>query len=413
VNNIQANTTATFSGFGILSGTQASTVQNGSSMWTAAFPNFLQVLLGSVQPEAKPADADAYGRESTNDVEGVESFRRTSSTQSKDAAETITNDSNSPAGTFMHSMLAVNLVLAPVPQFVPVTTTSTVAVTSGWNAVSGTSSVSSSAVESSTSAPEVQQATATVPVRNEEMSAPKANVIPAETRPSESQSTASETPTVNARPIRAGQTPVGNIAFELNLEAKQSVASAKPLFTNNALFAKQQFTDFKKDVHEAYSAVEPAANTATFTISTLPEPTAVKPQAAKEAATVSHPQAVELHETQPPRPHTRAVQEIGLRIGPENTPVDVTLRTRGGEVQVAVRTNNTALESSLREELGTLVKALERSGFDAKSFTPALTSFDGLRAGDENGRGNRNSSKEQRPKQNSRRGTFEFLEVAA
>jgi hypothetical protein len=49
--------------------------------------------------------------------------------------------------------------------------------------------------------------------------------------------------------------------------------------------------------------------------------------------------------------------------------VEVQLAERAGQIQVAVRTQDPALETSLRRDLNTLVDSLERSGFRAEAIT--------------------------------------------
>ena len=70
-------------------------------------------------------------------------------------------------------------------------------------------------------------------------------------------------------------------------------------------------------------------------------------------------------------PRPTAVQEITVRIArSEASPVDLHLVERAGEIHIAVRTPDTTLASSLRQDLGSLVSALERSGFHADTFVP-------------------------------------------
>lgn len=64
-------------------------------------------------------------------------------------------------------------------------------------------------------------------------------------------------------------------------------------------------------------------------------------------------------------------QQIAVRIAPPQAPsVDVHLTERGGQVHVAVRTADGGLQTALRQDLGTLVSSLERSGFRTETFTP-------------------------------------------
>jgi hypothetical protein len=90
------------------------------------------------------------------------------------------------------------------------------------------------------------------------------------------------------------------------------------------------------------------------------------PQTATEALRASEP-VVPLESPAPPS----AAQGIAVRIALPDTPhVDVQFVDRAGQVQVAVRSPDTGLQSSLRQDLGTLVNSLERSGFHTEAFTP-------------------------------------------
>jgi hypothetical protein len=63
---------------------------------------------------------------------------------------------------------------------------------------------------------------------------------------------------------------------------------------------------------------------------------------------------------------------ISMRIAtPGASTVDLQLAERDGQVHVAVRTPDSALGASLRQDLNTLVDALERSGFHAEAITPS------------------------------------------
>jgi hypothetical protein len=88
-----------------------------------------------------------------------------------------------------------------------------------------------------------------------------------------------------------------------------------------------------------------------------------------------HMTATVLRESEPPQPAAgqpaNFVQEIGIRVGRSDAPpVDVQLIERGGQVRVEVRTPDPALQTSLREDLGTLVNSLERTGFRTEAFIP-------------------------------------------
>jgi hypothetical protein len=103
-----------------------------------------------------------------------------------------------------------------------------------------------------------------------------------------------------------------------------------------------------------------------FSPSTTAEPIERAPQTAAEVLRASEPAA-------PPEsaPPPASAQGIAVRIAMPDTPsVDVHVMERAGQVQVSVRTPDTGLQSSLRQDLGTLVNALERSGFHTETFTP-------------------------------------------
>jgi len=69
-------------------------------------------------------------------------------------------------------------------------------------------------------------------------------------------------------------------------------------------------------------------------------------------------------------PKGSAVQEIAVRIaGPDASAVDLHMIERAGQVHVSVRTADTGLQTSLRQDLGTLVNSLERSGYRTEAFT--------------------------------------------
>jgi hypothetical protein len=68
-------------------------------------------------------------------------------------------------------------------------------------------------------------------------------------------------------------------------------------------------------------------------------------------------------------------QEISVRISQPDSPVvDLHVTERGGEVHVTVRTPDVELQTSLRQDLGTLTNSLERAGYHAETFVPRATS---------------------------------------
>jgi hypothetical protein len=65
----------------------------------------------------------------------------------------------------------------------------------------------------------------------------------------------------------------------------------------------------------------------------------------------------------------RTAREIVVQIPADNShKVEVQVAERGGEVRVAVRTADTALNQSLRTELGSLVARLETAGYHADTI---------------------------------------------
>lgn len=103
-------------------------------------------------------------------------------------------------------------------------------------------------------------------------------------------------------------------------------------------------------------------------IAVPPSPTGAEhlPQTAADALRASEPAPPT--ETAPP---PVSAQAIAVRVAlPDVPPVDVHVMERAGQVQVAVRTPDAGLQSSLRQDLGTLVNSLERSGFHTEAFTP-------------------------------------------
>jgi hypothetical protein len=69
---------------------------------------------------------------------------------------------------------------------------------------------------------------------------------------------------------------------------------------------------------------------------------------------------------------TGAAQEIAIRIEqPDSSPVDLRVVERSGQLHVDVRTPDSAMQTSLRQDLGTLTNSLQRAGFHADVFTPS------------------------------------------
>lgn len=72
---------------------------------------------------------------------------------------------------------------------------------------------------------------------------------------------------------------------------------------------------------------------------------------------------------------TRPLHAIALQLGtPGSDKVDVQVATRGGKIQVAVRTPDQDLTKSLQGNLGDLVSRLEDKGFKTEAWTPGTAS---------------------------------------
>ncbi len=76
-----------------------------------------------------------------------------------------------------------------------------------------------------------------------------------------------------------------------------------------------------------------------------------------------------------PAPPAAAVKEIAVRIATPQAPaVDVHLVERAGQLQVSVRTADGGLQTSLRQDLSSLVNSLQRLSYRVEAFTPRETS---------------------------------------
>jgi hypothetical protein len=73
-----------------------------------------------------------------------------------------------------------------------------------------------------------------------------------------------------------------------------------------------------------------------------------------------------------PQSRSGAAQEITIRIEqPDASPVDLRVVERSGQVHVDVRTPDAAMQTSLRQDLGTLTNSLQRAGYHTEMFTPS------------------------------------------
>ncbi len=92
-----------------------------------------------------------------------------------------------------------------------------------------------------------------------------------------------------------------------------------------------------------------------------------------QAQPTAEPRRVEIVE-KPAPPLAPVAREISLRLTQDQSkPVDVRVVEKLGRVEVAVRTPDVELTSSLRRDLGELVGNLEREGYRTEAWHPAGT----------------------------------------
>jgi hypothetical protein len=98
-------------------------------------------------------------------------------------------------------------------------------------------------------------------------------------------------------------------------------------------------------------------------------PTQTPAQSVAETIRTSEPNVVA---ASPAR--TGTAQEISIRIAPpDSAPVDLRVTERSGQVHVDVRTSDESMQTSLRQDLGTLTNSLEKAGYHSETFTPDST----------------------------------------
>jgi hypothetical protein len=98
----------------------------------------------------------------------------------------------------------------------------------------------------------------------------------------------------------------------------------------------------------------------------------VRAIASQAPAPTAAARATEIHEMPAPRP--AAPSGLSLSLGqPGGERVEIRIQERQGGVQVAVRSADPGLNSSLRGELSTLVSRLESRGYAAETWAPAET----------------------------------------
>jgi len=126
------------------------------------------------------------------------------------------------------------------------------------------------------------------------------------------------------------------------------------------------------DHAEAFSSLTEQGRATEATASAASTSIATSPQATSSRATAEALRTSESDLAAAPQTRTGAVQEITIRIEqPDALPVDLRVVERSGQLHVDVRTPDAAIETSLREDLGTLTNSLERAGYHAETFTPS------------------------------------------
>ena len=95
---------------------------------------------------------------------------------------------------------------------------------------------------------------------------------------------------------------------------------------------------------------------------------------------------------QPAIQHASPLQEIALRIAQADAPaVELRVAERGGEIHVSVHTQDAGLQTSLRQDLGTLTNSLERAGYRAETYVPRENVGQTARSGQSDFRNDRES----------------------
>lgn len=198
-------------------------------------------------------------------------------------------------------------------------------------------------------------------------------------------------PQATASPVTAGQVSTapagGNAQPDGDASSQQENDSpetpARPVALASA-------TKIKPDVQQDENALTAAATLGvghavavpSFTSSpTDPTRTSAPAQsdATSPAATPYNATAEALRTTESnlaaaPPLRTGAAQEISIRIAPPDSPaVDLRVVERDGQIHVDVRTPDSAMQTSLRQDLGTLTNSLERAGYHTETFTPSST----------------------------------------
>jgi hypothetical protein len=148
--------------------------------------------------------------------------------------------------------------------------------------------------------------------------------------------------------------------------------------------AKVKPASVKQDDDEIAGAAQDRGPVAGATLTSFPEQArAAAAGAGANAPTIApapfHSTAEALRASEPalpeaPQLRAGAAQEISIRIAqPDASTIDLRVVERSGQLHVDVRTSDAAMQTSLRQDLGTLTNSLDRAGYHSETFTPSST----------------------------------------
>jgi len=147
--------------------------------------------------------------------------------------------------------------------------------------------------------------------------------------------------------------------------------------------AKPKPAVVKQDDIGVVGAIQDRAPVTDASLTSFPEQAhaaaATQSDAPPAAPTPFHSTAEALRTSEPellaaPPLRAGAAQEISIRIAqPDASTIDLRVVERSGQLHVDVRSSDAAMQSSLRQDLGTLTNSLERAGYHSETFTPSST----------------------------------------
>jgi hypothetical protein len=165
--------------------------------------------------------------------------------------------------------------------------------------------------------------------------------------------------------------------------SQQDDSTGTPARVTAPADAKGKQADVKQDDSGVAVATQDRAPVADASLTSFPDQaraaaaTQSNPTAATPAPFQSTAQALRSSEPDlPAAPQLRAgaAQEISIRIAqPDASTIDLRVVERSGQLHVDVRTSDAAMQTSLRQDLGTLTNSLDRAGYHSEIFTPSST----------------------------------------